>query len=705
MNTVKTFTLLFIFTVCLNAHAQTISKIDEPQVVDKTYVDMTGPKLQAQMFETCQVELKRAKLDPEAYITEKADKIRNMLADAGPLAYWETYAISELLRTGSIKDAQLVNSITRSAVDVLELVNDHLKSADKNGKTWGFLYTIVDFISQTFYSASDYDVYASQLSSILTSIAVGYGEKALDIDGNLAERPADVDYTFSKLAIMSPDDLSKSRGLAAIEYLSKRTDDQVAPSAMESLMIIASAEKAKYETMLAQATADNTTAPNKTNIESISILKGLAYYNPFAFGPTYFTVIDTQRGEKNAVEQKQAQAVAYLGMLGETEFLNNYLSTGTNKLAQNNAALFLKKDAPNPYYNITSTIGNGLMTVRDLGLMSAYPEVAWETTSFSAADGWANSKLVTNPSYVREFSDVSGYSVKINSGLDGVGVATWQIPAMSEFVPFVSNQCWTIPAAIKSTAVMKSFLYIVRAIPTTAILVDQGKMYKIDAVKKTVTVMSKADAAALDKNKSYITVVITLSDGTKVNYLIWADSEADSQNVLNYIASSGTMNPGIKAEINYKGQTQTPPAKTPAKTPVSTDLSAATEKQITDILDKCNLSVKEQTNILDAFKSRTSLSNPESATKFMDGNSVYTNIEVFTNPNGATVLKITRGLSTSAGLINFNINFTYDADGNVTRTNELEDAANATQKVAVTDEAAADLDKKISDYNNNCKNL
>ncbi|MEI6080451.1 MAG: hypothetical protein WCQ53_07445, partial [bacterium] len=90
---------------------------------------------------------------------------------------------------------------------------------------------------------------------------------------------------------------------------------------------------------------------------------------------------------------------------------------------------------------------------------------------------------------------------------------------------------------------------------------------------------------------------------------------------------------------------------------------------------------------------------------FMDGNSVYTNIEVFTNPNGATVLKITRGLSTSAGLINFNINFTYDADGNVTRTNELEDAANATQKVAVTDEAAADLDKKISDYNNNCKNL
>ena len=704
MNTVKTFILFFIFAFCLNSHAQTISKMDQTKVADKTAVDMTGSKLQAQMFETCQAELERAKLDPEKYLTEKEEKINNMLADAGPLAYWETYALSELLKTGSIKDAQKVNSIARCTTDVLELVNEHLKSADKNGKDWGFLYTIVDFISQKFYSASDYDVYASELSSILTSIAVGYGEKSLDIDGNLADKPAITDYSISKFGIISPDDLSKSRGLAAIEYLSKRTDDKVAPSAMESLMIIASAEKAKYETMLAQATADNTTAPSKTNIESISILKGLAYYNPFAFGPTYFTVIDTQRGEKNAIEYKQAQAVAYLGMLGETEFLNNYLSTGTNKLAQNNAALFLKKDAPNPYYNVTSTIGNGLMTVRDLGMMSAYPEVAWETTSFSAADGWASSKLV-NPSYVREFSDVSEYSVKINSGLDGVGIATWQIPAMSEFIPFVSNQCWTIPAAIKSTAVMKSFLYIVRAIPTTAILVDQGKMYKIDVTNKKVTLMDNAAATAVDKNKSYITVVITLADGTKVNYLIWANTKADSQEVLNYIASTGAANPGIKAEINYRGPSQMSPTKTLAKTPVNTDLTAATEKQITDILDKCNLSVKEQTNILDAFKSRTSLSNPESVTKFMDGNSVYTNIEVFTNPNGATVLKVVRGLSTSTGLINFNINFTYDADGNVTRTNEIEDAANAAQKTAVTDKVAADLDEKISDYDKNCKNL
>ena len=144
-------------------------------------------------------------------------------------------------------------------------------------------------------------------------------------------------------------------------------------------------------------------------------------------------------------------------------------------------------------------------------------------------------------------------------------------------------------------------------------------------------------------------------------------------------------------------------ATTPLTNTINT-LSVQTINKINNLLKNSNLSFKEQVDILNAFKSRTSLASPKVLTKFMDGNGIYSNVEVFTNPNGSTVLKIVRGLSSQGGIINFARNFTYDVNGNLVERDSV-DYADGSGVITLDKETADLLEEEISEYNRFCKDL
>ncbi|MEI6093147.1 MAG: hypothetical protein WCQ47_05625, partial [bacterium] len=260
MNKVKLFGLFYIFIFCTGLFAQTNFQTqtnNQIHVADKTKVDNSGPEAQAHMYETCQTELNYAKQDPEKYVDSKLLKIRSLLADQN-LYYWETYALTELFRNAAIQNPNKIFLAAREATDVLELVNENLSSQDKNKKQWGFLYTIVDFVSEKFFVADKNAYDAEQLTKILASIAVGYGEKTLDIDGSIGKQ----EQTANTL--LDINNTSRSRGLAAIQELVERTDAELSYKALEALACIANAEKQK----LGQTA-------NIKDIESINILHWL----------------------------------------------------------------------------------------------------------------------------------------------------------------------------------------------------------------------------------------------------------------------------------------------------------------------------------------------------------------------------------------------------------------------------------------------
>ncbi|MEI6093464.1 MAG: hypothetical protein WCQ47_07265, partial [bacterium] len=416
--------------------------------------------------------------------------------------------------------------------------------------------------------------------------------------------------------------------------------------------------------------------------------------------PNVNCVVDINRTTRNETEKQQATAMMYLGMLGDNDFLNSYSAFGQNKMALNTAAQFLGKELPHPYYGVLSTVGNVFSTLHDVGLMTSFPKAASLTeVSFSASEGWATSKLISPTA--NAFSDVSGLQYTINPSMGGAATATLQIPKMMEFMPYVSTQMWSIPSALKSAEAMKALFYIVRVVPSTAIIIEESGTYKMDAVNKTVRKIE--NLSALDKSKAYVAVSITLPDGKTIEYLIWTNTSAEASKVIEYIKASGTVNPGLIANIKTSDLTPTGLAQTPTLS--NSVLPAKTENTINKILKASNLNIKEQTDILNAFKSRTSLASPRVINKFIDGNTIYSNVEVFTNPNGATVLKITRGLSTSNGIVNFTRTFTYGVDGQVKETSSIQDADAGAKATALTDAVADGLDEAITEYNNYCNSF
>lgn len=681
----KKATLLILFysiTCCSSLFSQTSLQIHP---ADKTRVDNSSAQAQAHMFEMCQTELKYAIKDPEAYSDAKMEKIRKLLAGEN-LAYWETYALTEIYKNGYIQNPLKIITATRTLTDILEIINNNFKTKDKNQKQWGFLYTIVDFVSEKFFVTDKDDYDAEQITKILTSIAVAYGEKVLDIDGNMDQK-----QEVSNDLLLT-DNLSRSRGLAAIESLVKRTDGNLSYKALEAIAYIANSEKQRQ----GQST-------ELSNIESLNILHGLVYYNPLSGSPTLNSVVDINRGIRNETEQQQATAIMYIGMLGDNSFLNNYLNFGQNKMAKNTAAQLLGKELPHPYHGVLSTVNKAVSTLHDLAIMTAVPKVSWAEIPFSAStsEGWATSKLI-NPSYSNSFSDIGGLNYKINPSINGLATASLQIPKMMEFIPYVSTQWWSIPSALKNVETMKALFYIVRAIPGTAIIIDQSNMYKIDAVNNKVTKID--NIGTIDKNKAYVAISMTLSDGRTIEYLIWVETQAEAKSISEYVESSALLNEGITININTKNISPSNVEIKPEATLPYT-LNPATESSINKILKTSNLNIKEQTDILNAFKSRTSLASPKVINKFIDGNTIYSNVEVFTNPNGSTVLKVVRGLSTSNGIVNFTRTFTYGLDGQVKESSYLQDLATGSKATALANEVAEDLDTKITEYNNFCKDL
>ena len=694
MKTIRTLTLILITIFCANVVAQ--SQPIQGYVADKTFRDLSVEKNKYLMFETCQAELKIALQDPDKYAESKTQKIGALLDDK-TLAYWETYALATLLRTGAIKNLYIVSRLTRSTIDVLETINSELRSKEENKKRWSFVYTFVDFIHGKIASCPKVEADAVQLIDILTSVSIGYGEKALDIDGDL-DKPVKQD-TDPKLNVKFNNDATvtsaRSRGVAVIEQAAKRDDEDVSYGAIKALAYIAGAEKQK--------------SVDPKEIESIRSLEDIAYYNPLFGGTKPECIVDYQRGDRNSIERKQTQTIAYLGMLGEKDFLKTYMDIGYNKAAQNTAAEFLNKEAPNPYYNLTNGVSNLIGTLDDLAKMGSFQKVSWTEIPFSGGStGWAESKLIAETSKnTFSFEGTSVLNYTIEPSINGIGIATLQIPTMTEFIPFISAQWWSLPKAL-SPEVINSLLYVVRIVPSTAVLIDNSEMYKIDAINKEVTILS--NVAEIDVTKPYATVIMTLADGKIIKYRICISDASDKQKIMDYIKLSSPVNLGVKMEVKYSDNGLTAGASTKSIVPIISgtnvidNLSSQTVNKINSLLKNTNLSFKEQYDVLNAFKSRTSLASPKILTKFMDGNSIYANVEVFTNPNGATVLKIVRGLTSADGIINFARNFTYDVNGNIVEKDSV-DYADGSGAIALDNETAALLEGEIANYNNFCKNF
>ena len=696
MKTIRLSLLLLIPAFCVNALAQSISVHPTPvNPADKTYVDMSKEKNQAQMFQACQAELKVALQDPEKYIEAKTDKIHKLLANNETLAYWETYALSQILKSGMVTDPNKIFTLSKTTTDILEVINEEIQNNNKTKNTWGFVYAVTDFVHGLFHVADKKEADATQLIEILSNIAIGYGEKALDINNEL-ERPTQEEQP---LLLNMNIEMSRSRGIAAIQQTGMILDYNLSSAALEALAHIAGSEK--------QRIAD----PKK--IEAIKALEHLAYYNPLALEPHPDCVVDIQRSDRNCIAKKQAQAVGYIGMLGDVDFLTEYMKFGSNKDAINIAATYLGKEAPYPYYGLLNGVNNLITTLKDFAIMTSSSGISWESIPFSDGPSWAETKLI-NPGNMNAFSEVPELNYTINPSIGGTAIATLQIPTMAESIPFISTQWWTIPEALKSAEMIKALFYIVRVVPSVALLMDGSTIYKIDAINKKVIVLS--NPSEIDKTKSYVTVTVTLADGKTLKYMIWTTDANDRQNIIDYTKSSSSINPGVKIDVKYSdnhlpaAQIQSPAltprsiSKLAATTNISNNISLQTENRINSLLKNSNLSFKEQFDILNAFKSRSSLSSPKVLTKFMDGNAIYSNVEVFTNPNGATALKIVRGLTSSDGIINFVRNFIYDVNGKLVEKDSI-DYADGSGSIALDSETAETLESDISQYNNFCKNF
>ena len=709
--TVLVFTLIFLTfttTVELNAQTQKAPKfpIGEAKPIAPavhTGVDMTSRNFKIEAKENCEAELKYALLDPNKYVDAKIKRIE-LLTVGLPLAYWETAALSEILRQGKVDD-QRVSALAKMTIHVTENLIENIKAEDRDTKSFGplhtmhdFTYVVVDYFKREFFlignekendgSQREFafaknrdEVDIAQLAQILTGISVGYGECALNIDGD-ADITAPREFTGYE---------GNNKGLKAIFDLAGRIEDK---QAMEALAYIAAAEMKRNK-------VSGVEKVDTRNMESITMLETLTSFDPLYDGTNKLCVIDYERGKREIVEQKQALAVAYLGILGQDDFLKRYLSSTENRTGANVAAHFLGQELPYPYRALSLAVGNILMDVHDFGLMTLFPEVNGLEVPFSASntagDGWAMGKLVNNPGTdVVQFSEVSGPSYSINPGADGVATATLTIPEMTNAIPLVSSQWWAIPAKLKSIQTLTSLFYIIRVLPTIALMVDKSGTYSIDANNKLVSLLN--ENPVIDATKSSVSITVTFRNGETIKYIIWVANVAEAQRILNYVNGILSKNPGV-FNVDIKSDVKDGNKPVTKHSP-STTLDAKMESRITSALKNSNLSLAKQSEFLNAFKSRMSLASPKITTTFADGNVIYSNVEVSTNSAGITILKITRSFMTANGLVNFVRTFEVAADGKVKEKAEGNDG---TSSLPLTVDDAEGLETEISTYSDFCK--
>ncbi len=703
MKKIKTIIFLFVSFLSTPVLAQTeIAPFLEFQptplvhVADKTRVDNSYIEAQILYEENCRKELAIALADPEKYLDMMIPKIQRLLMNESPLYYFEAHALSSVLELGLIKDLGKVRKLTALTTSVLETIYDNLKKEDKKQDQWGFIYVMADFVGRTFFSVDKHESDASYLMEILSSVAIGYGEEALDLDGVLNKEPRTTSEILKHPIINNGyEPQTKIKGLAIIESFARRTEDYLSFKAQSRIFNIAVAEKERN--------------PEKKDIESVEILENLAYSNPLLNGPTYGSVVDLWAGDRNLIAQQQTQAVVYLGVLGEKGFLNDYYqpSGASNKTAQNVVAYFLGKEEPYPYHEMISSITDFVVQAKDLALMTS--SVKWSTLPFSAGsntvEGWASSKLV-NSKPVYSFSDVEGMTININSGFGGgAGTAVLEIPQASNiFSTVYSFQPWTIPNVIKNSGAMNSLFYIVRVVPSVAYMVDQYGTYSIDAVNRVVKPITTAPLSKTKETQSYVTITVTLPDGKRVDYLVLVNNQAEKDIIAAYTAN--TFGAGLTIEVNYDNVFTPNNASYSSRSKNSMskiDLNPGTETQINLALENAGLSPAEQAKFFNAFKNGTNLSGSNSAIKFIDSNAMVSSVQVSVNRSGQVVLSIVRTISGVDGFVEFARDFSYSAsDTKVKEASKVSDAEGAT---ALSSEVAAEAESDYSDYNNNCKGI